>query len=88
MLILRTWAGTDSAVARVDQCYPAVAAGLAAPLRPVVGAELVDPRRLVEEVGKLDFQRSEEEVELAGSVMVVESLTRPAPRCPLGRVPC
>jgi hypothetical protein len=61
---------------------------LAALLRPAVGAELVDPQRLAEGAGKLDFRRSEEEAELAGSVMVVESLTRPAPRCPLGRVPC
>jgi hypothetical protein len=61
---------------------------LAALLRPAVGAELVDPQRLAEEAGKLDFQRSEEEAGLAGSVMVVESLIRPAPWCPLGRVPC
>jgi hypothetical protein len=57
------WAGTDSAVARVDQCYPVVVAGLAALLRPVVGGELADPQRPVEEAGKLDFQSSEEEVE-------------------------
>jgi hypothetical protein len=87
-LVLRTWAGTDSAVAQVDQCYPAAMAGLAALLRPIVGAELVDPRRLAEGAGKLDFRRSEEEAELAGFVAVVESLIRPAPRCPLGWVPC
>jgi hypothetical protein len=40
-----------------------VAAGSVALLRPVVGAELADPQRLAEEVGKLDFQRSEEEAE-------------------------
>jgi hypothetical protein len=61
---------------------------LVALLRPVVGAELVDPQRLAEEAGKLDFQRSEEEAGLAGSVMVVESLTRPTPRCPFGWVSC
>jgi hypothetical protein len=36
---------------------------LAILLRPVVGAELADPQRPVEEAGKLDFQSSEEEVE-------------------------
>jgi hypothetical protein len=61
---------------------------LAALLRPAVGAELVDLQCLAEEPGKLDFQRSEEEAELAGSAMVVESLIRPAPPCLLGRVPC
>jgi hypothetical protein len=55
-------------------------------LRPVVGAELADPQRLAEKAGKLDFQRCEE-AGLAGSVTVVESLTRPIPRCPLGWVP-
>jgi hypothetical protein len=61
---------------------------LVALLRPVVGAELADPQRLAVEVGKLDFQRSEEEAGPAGSVMVVENLTRPIPLCPLGWVPC
>jgi hypothetical protein len=61
---------------------------LAVLLRPVVGAELADPQHLEEEAGTLDFQSFEEEADVAGSVMVVESLTRPAPRCPLGRVPC
>jgi hypothetical protein len=61
---------------------------LVALLEPVVGAELVDPQRLVEEVGRLDFQRSEEEAGPAGSVMVVENLIRPIPLCPLGWVPC
>jgi hypothetical protein len=61
---------------------------LAALLRPVVGAVLADPQHPAEEVGKLDFQSSEEEADVADSVMVVESLIRPAPRCPLGRVPC
>jgi hypothetical protein len=59
-LVLRTWAGTDSAIARVDQCYSAVVAGLAALLRPVAGAELADPQHPAEEAGKLDFQSSEE----------------------------
>jgi hypothetical protein len=88
MLGLRTWAGTDSAVAQVDPCCPAVVAGLAVLLRPAVGAGLADPQRPAEEAGKLDFQRSEEEAELAGSVVVVESFIRPAPQCPLGRAPC
>jgi hypothetical protein len=61
---------------------------LAALLRPAVGAELADPQRFAEEAGKLDFQRSEEEAELTGSVMAVESLIRPIQRCPLGCVPC
>jgi hypothetical protein len=52
-------------------------AGLVALMRPVVGAELVDPQRLAEEARKLDFQRSEEEAGLAGSVMVVESFDSP-----------
>jgi hypothetical protein len=84
----RTWVGTGSAVAQVDPCCPAVVAELVALLKPVVGAELANPQRLAEEAGKLDFQRSEEEAGLAGSVMVVESLTHPIPRCPLGWVPC
>jgi hypothetical protein len=88
MLGLRTWADTDSAVAQVDQCYPAVVAGLAALLRPAVEAELAGPQRPAEEAGKLDFQCSEEEAELAGSAVVVESLIHPVPRCLLGRVPC
>jgi hypothetical protein len=83
-LSLCTWAGTDSAVAQVDPCCPAVVAGLAALLRPVVGAKLADPQRLAEKAGKLDFRRYEEEAELVGSVMAVESLTRPIQRCPLG----
>jgi hypothetical protein len=61
---------------------------LAAILRPVVGAELADPQHLAEEAGMLDFQSSEEEADVAGSVTVAESLTRPAPRCPPGWVPC
>jgi hypothetical protein len=56
---------------------------LAALLKPVVGVELA-----AEEAGTLDFQSSEEEADVAGSVTVAESLTRPALRCPLGRVPC
>jgi hypothetical protein len=88
MLGLRTWAGTDSAVAQVVPCCPAVVAGLAVLLRPAVEAELAVPQRPAEEAGKLDFQRSEEEAKLAGSVVVAESLIHPAPQCPLGRVPC
>jgi hypothetical protein len=61
---------------------------LAALLKLVVGAELADPQRPAEEAGTLDFQSSEEEAAVAGSVTVVESLTRPAPRCPPGWVPC
>jgi hypothetical protein len=61
---------------------------LAVLLRSVVGAELADPQHLEGEVGTLDFQSFGEEVDVAGSAIVVESLTHPAPRCPLGRVPC
>jgi hypothetical protein len=88
MLGLRTWADTDSVVAQVDPCCPAVVARLAVLLRPAVEAELAGPQRPAEEAGKLDFQSLEEEAELAGSAVVVESLIRPAPRCPLGRVLC
>jgi hypothetical protein len=59
---------------------------LVALLKPIVGAEPVVPQCLVEEDGKLDSQRSEEEAGPAGSVMVAESLTHPIPRCPLGWV--
>jgi hypothetical protein len=85
---LRTWAGTGSAVAQVDLCYPAVVAELAVPLRPAVEAEPAVSQRPVEVAGKLDFQRSEEEAALAGSVVAAESLIRPAPQCPPGRAPC
>jgi hypothetical protein len=61
---------------------------LAALLKPVVGVELADPQHPAEEAGTPDFQSSEEEADVADSVTVVESLTRPAPRCPLGWVPC
>jgi hypothetical protein len=84
----RTWAGTGSAIAQVDPCYPAVVAGLAALLRPAVGAELADPQRLVEEAGKLGSQHSEEETGLAGSAMAVENWIRPTPRCLLEWVCC
>jgi hypothetical protein len=84
----RTWAGTGSAVAQVDPCCPVVVVGLVALLRPAVGVELADPQRLVEEAGKLDSQRSEEEAGLAGSAMVAENWIRPTPRCPLEWVPC
>jgi hypothetical protein len=56
-------------------------------LWPAVGAELADLQHLVEEAGKLDSQRSEEEAGLAGSAMAVENWIRPTPRCPLERVP-
>jgi hypothetical protein len=65
-----------------------VVVGLAVLLRSVVGAELADPQHLEEEAGTLDFQSFEEEADVAGSVMVVQSLTSSAPWCPLGRVPC
>jgi hypothetical protein len=84
----RTWAGRGSAAAQVDSCCPVVVAGLVALLRPAVGAELADPQHLVEEVGKLDSQRSEEEAGLAGSAMAVENWTRPTLRCLLEWVPC
>jgi hypothetical protein len=56
-------------------------------LLPTAGVEMADLPHLVEEAGKLDSQRSEEEAGPASFVMVVESLTRPIPRCPLGWVP-
>jgi hypothetical protein len=56
-------------------------------LWPAVGAELADLQHLVEEAGKLDSQRSEEEAGLAGSAMAVENWIRPTPRCPLEWVP-
>jgi hypothetical protein len=55
-------------------------------LLPAAGVEMADLPRLVEEDGKLNSLRSEEEAGPAGSVMVAESLTRPIPRCPLGWV--
>jgi hypothetical protein len=82
----RTWVGTGSAVAQVGPCCPV--AELVVLLLPAVGVEMADLPHLVEEAGKLDSQRSEEEAGPASSVMVVESLTRPIPRCPLGWVPC
>jgi hypothetical protein len=88
MPIPRTWAGTGSAVAQVDPCCPAVAAGLVALLRPAVGVELADPQHLMEESRKLVSQRSEEEAGLAGSAMAVENWTRPSLRCLLEWVPC
>jgi hypothetical protein len=51
-----------------------------------VGAELVDLQRLVEEAGRLGFQRSAEKAGLAGSAMAVENWTHPSPRCLLERV--
>jgi hypothetical protein len=51
-----------------------------------VGAELADLQRLVEEAGRLGFQRSEEEAGLAGFVMAAENWTHPSPRCLLERV--
>jgi hypothetical protein len=63
-----------------------VVAGLVAHLRPVVGAELADLQRLVEEAGRLGFQRSAEEAGLADSAMAAENWTHPSPRCLLERV--
>jgi hypothetical protein len=88
MLTPRMWAGTGSAIAQVDPCCPVVVAGLVALLRPVVGVELADPQHLVEEVGKLGSQRSEEEAGLAGSAMAVENWIRPTPLCPLEWASC
>jgi hypothetical protein len=51
-----------------------------------VGAELADLQRLVEEAGRLGFQRSAEEAGLAGSAMAAENWTHPSPRCLLERV--
>jgi hypothetical protein len=63
-----------------------VVAELVVLLLPTVGVEMADLPRLVEEDGKLGSLHSEEEAGPAGSVTVVESLTRPIPRCPLGWV--
>jgi hypothetical protein len=57
-------------------------------LRPAVGAELAVPQHLVEEAGKLDSQRFEEEAGLVGSATAVENWIRPTPRCLLEWVPC
>jgi hypothetical protein len=64
-----------------------VVAELVILLLPAAGVKMAVLPHLVEEDGKLDSQRSVEEVGPAGSVMVVESWTRPIPRCPLGWVP-
>jgi hypothetical protein len=80
------WVGMGSAVAQVDPCCPVAVAELVVLLLPAAGVEMADLPHLVEEDGKLDSRRSEEEAGPAGSVMVVESLTRPIPRCPLGWV--
>jgi hypothetical protein len=63
-----------------------VVAGLVALLRPVVGAEQADLQRLVEEAGRLGFQRSAKEAGLADSAMAAENWTLPSPRCLLERV--
>jgi hypothetical protein len=60
-----------------------VVAELVVLLLPAAGVEMAVLPHLVEEDGKLDSLHSEEEAGPAGSVMVVESLTRPIPRCPL-----
>jgi hypothetical protein len=46
-----------------------------------MGAELDDLQLLVEEVGRLGFQRSVEEARLAGSAMAAENWTHPSLRC-------
>jgi hypothetical protein len=84
----RTWVGTGSAVAQVDPCCPVAEAELVVLLLPAAGAEMADPPHLVEEAGKLDSQRSEEEAGLAGSALAAENWIRPTLRRPLGWVPC
>jgi hypothetical protein len=64
-----------SVVASVDLYCPVEVAGLAALLRPAEGVELVDLQCLVEEAGRLGFQRSAEEAGLAGFAMVAENWT-------------
>jgi hypothetical protein len=59
-----------------------VVAELVVLLRLAAGPEMADPPHLVEEAGKLDSQRSEEEAGLAGSAMAAENWTRQTPRCP------
>jgi hypothetical protein len=77
-----TWADMGSAVASVDLYCPVEVAGLAALLRPAEeGVELDDLRRLVEEAGRLGFQRSAEEAGLAGFAMAAENWTLQSPRC-------
>jgi hypothetical protein len=63
-----------------------VAAGLVALLRLEVGAEPAVLQRLVEEAGRLGFQRSAEEAGPADSAMAAENWTHPSPRCLLERV--
>jgi hypothetical protein len=76
-----TWADMGSAVASVDPYCPVEVAGLAAPLRPIKGAEPDDLQRLVEEAGRLGFQCSAEEARLAGFAMAAENWTLQYPRC-------
>jgi hypothetical protein len=61
-------------------------AGPVALLRSAVGAELADLQRLVEEAGRLGFQRYKVEAGLAGFVMAAENWTHPSPWCLLERV--
>jgi hypothetical protein len=70
-----------SAVASVDLYCPVEVAGLAALLRPAEGVEPVDLQLLVEEAGRLGFQRSAQEAGLAGFAMAAENWTLQSPRC-------
>jgi hypothetical protein len=56
-------------------------AGLVALLQPAEGVEVVDLQHLVEEAGRLGFQRSAEEAGLAGFATAAENWTLQYPRC-------
>jgi hypothetical protein len=56
-------------------------AGLVALLRLAEGVELADLQHLVEEAGRLGFQRSAGEAGLAGFATVAENWTLQSPRC-------
>jgi hypothetical protein len=70
-----------SAIESVDLYCPVEVVGLAALLQPAEGVEPVDLQRLVEEAGRLGFQHSAEEAELAGFAMAAENWTLQSPRC-------
>jgi hypothetical protein len=56
-------------------------AGLVALLRPAEGVEVVDLQHLVEEAGRLGFQRFAGEAGLAGFATAAENWTLQFPRC-------
>jgi hypothetical protein len=70
-----------SVVDLVDLYCLAEGAGSVVLLWPAEEVELVDPQHLVEEAERLGFQRSAEEVGLAGFAMEAENWTLQSPRC-------